>query len=30
MRQDLVARDDDGRYVAVDSLMREWVARETY
>jgi len=29
-RQDLVAREDDGRYVVVDSLMREWVARETY
>jgi hypothetical protein len=29
MRQDLIAREDDGRYVVVDSLMREWVARET-
>jgi uncharacterized protein len=29
-REDLVARDDDGRYVAVDSLFREWVARKTY
>jgi hypothetical protein len=29
-RLDLIARDDDGRYVAVDSLMREWVARRTY
>ena len=25
-RLDVVARDDDGRYAAVDSLMREWVA----
>ena len=30
MRQDLVAREPDGRYVVVDSLMREWVARRTY
>ena len=30
MRQDLVAREPDGRYVVVDSLMREWVARKTY
>lgn len=29
-RLDLVARDDAGRYAAVDSLMREWVARRTY
>jgi len=29
-RLDLVARDDDGRYVVIDSLMREWVARKTY
>jgi hypothetical protein len=29
-RLDLVAREDDGRYTAVDSLMREWVARRTY
>jgi hypothetical protein len=29
-REDLVARDDDGRYAVVDSLMREWVARRTY
>jgi len=29
-REDLIAREDDGRYVVVDSLMREWVARETY
>ena len=26
MRQDLVAREEDGRYVVVDSLMREWIA----
>ncbi|HEY8549937.1 MAG TPA: AAA family ATPase [Vicinamibacterales bacterium] len=30
MRQDLIAREPDGRYVVVDSLMREWVARRTY
>jgi hypothetical protein len=30
MRQDLVARESNGRYVVVDSLMREWVARRTY
>jgi hypothetical protein len=29
-REDLVAREDDGRYTVVDSLMREWVARKTY
>jgi hypothetical protein len=29
-REDLVAREDDGRYLVVDSLMREWVARKTY
>jgi uncharacterized protein len=29
-KQDLVTRDDDGRYVVVDSLLREWVARTTY
>jgi hypothetical protein len=29
-RLDLIAREDDGRYVVVDSLMREWVARKTY
>ncbi len=27
IREDVVAREDDGRYVTVDSLMREWVAR---
>jgi uncharacterized protein len=30
VRQDLVAREADGRYLVVDSLMREWVARRTY
>jgi uncharacterized protein len=30
MRQDVVAREPDGRYVVVDSLMREWVARRTF
>jgi hypothetical protein len=29
-RLDLVSRDEEGRYAAVDSLMREWVARRTY
>jgi hypothetical protein len=29
-RTDLVDRDDDGRYLVVDSLFREWVARTTY
>ncbi len=29
-RLDLVARDEDGRYTVVDSLLREWVARKTY
>jgi hypothetical protein len=29
-RLDLIARDDAGKYAAVDSLMREWVARKTY
>lgn len=29
-RLDVVAREDDGRYAVVDSLMREWVARKTY
>ena len=28
-RLDVVAREDDGRYAVVDSLMREWVARTT-
>jgi hypothetical protein len=30
VRQDLIAREPDGRYVVVDSLMREWVARKTF
>jgi hypothetical protein len=30
VRQDLVAREPDGRYVVVDSLLREWVARRTF
>jgi hypothetical protein len=30
MRQDVVAREPDGRYLVVDSLMREWVARKTF
>lgn len=29
-RLDLIARETNGRYVAVDSLLREWVARKTY
>jgi hypothetical protein len=29
VREDLIARED-GRYVVIDSLMREWVARRTY
>ena len=29
-RLDVVAREDDGRYVVIDSLMREWVARRTH
>jgi hypothetical protein len=29
-RLDLVARIEDGRYVVIDSLMREWVARKTF
>jgi len=29
-RADLVLRDDQGRYVVLDSLLREWVARRTY
>jgi hypothetical protein len=29
-RDDVIAREDDGRYVVVDSLMREWVARKTF
>jgi hypothetical protein len=30
LRLDVIARDDAGRYAAVDSLMREWVARRTF
>jgi hypothetical protein len=30
LRLDLIARVDDGPYVAVDSLMREWIARRTF
>jgi hypothetical protein len=29
-RLDVIARNDNGRYAAVDSLMREWIARKTY
>jgi hypothetical protein len=29
LRQDIITRDS-GRYVTVDSLYREWVARRTY
>ena len=30
VREDLIAREPDGRYTVVDSLLREWVARKTY
>ena len=30
LREDLIVREDDGRYTVVDSLVREWVARKTY
>ena len=30
VRLDLIAREADGRYVVVDSLTREWIARRTY
>jgi hypothetical protein len=30
LRLDVIAREDDGRYAVVDSLMREWVARKTH
>ncbi|HUL71589.1 MAG TPA: ATP-binding protein [Vicinamibacterales bacterium] len=30
VRLDLIAREEDGHYVVVDSLTREWVARRTY
>jgi hypothetical protein len=29
-RLDILAREDAGRYVVIDSLMREWVARKTF
>ncbi len=29
MREDVIAREQD-RYVVVDSLMREWIARRTF
>ncbi len=29
-REDLVTRDETGRYLVVDSLMREWIARNTH
>jgi hypothetical protein len=29
-RLDLVAREEEGRYVVVDSLLREWIARQTF
>jgi hypothetical protein len=29
-RLDLAAREDDGRYVVIDSLLREWIARKTF
>jgi hypothetical protein len=29
-RDDIIAREDDGRYTVIDSLTREWVARTTY
>lgn len=30
VRDDLISREPDGHYVVVDSLLREWVARQTY
>jgi hypothetical protein len=30
VRQDVITRDDEGRYVVVDSLMREWIVRRTF
>ena len=30
IRLDVIAREDDGRYAVIDSLMREWVARKTF
>ena len=29
-RQDVITREDGGRFAVVDSLMREWVARRTF
>jgi uncharacterized protein len=29
-RLDVIAREDDGRYAVIDSLLREWVARKTF
>ncbi len=29
-KQDAIARESDGRYVVIDSLMREWIARKTH
>jgi hypothetical protein len=29
-RDDIIAREDGGRYTVIDSLTREWVARTTY
>jgi hypothetical protein len=29
VRDDVLARED-GRYIVVDSLLREWVARRTF
>ena len=29
-REDVITREDHGRYVVIDSLMREWIARKTY
>ena len=29
-RLDVIAREEDGRYAVVDSLLREWVARKTF
>jgi hypothetical protein len=30
VREDVIAREDDAKYVVIDSLMREWVARKTF
>jgi hypothetical protein len=29
-REEIISREDDGRYAVIDSLLREWIARETY